>query len=131
MISNQFCVQTVLFNTSLCLVGGPNIFHIDNLGIEQILKEVENFQKFEGYPIKFLHIVRNPYDNIASKFLYGKSDKLRKETFSNNKVWEDTQFLTRIATEYMTECSKVQRFIDHFGEMVLTLYSEDLISDPR
>ena len=104
---------------------------MDNLRVEQIFKELENFQKFEGYPLKLLHIVRNPYDNIATRFLYDMSDEIRKDTFLNNKVWDDIKKLTNMVRKQTSDYKRIQQFIDYLGERVLTLHHEDLISDPE
>ena len=103
----------------------------DKLKIEEIIVEIENFQKFEGYPLRLFHIVRNPYDNIATRFMYGMSSAVRKDTFSSNKVWNDTEGLSVWVRKQLWCYNRTQQLIEYFGDRVLTLHHEDLIADPK
>ena len=77
------------------------------------------------------HIVRNPYDNIATRFLYGISSAVRKDTFDSNKVWNDTKGLSVWVRKQLWSYDRIQRLIEYFGDRVLTLHHEDLISDSK
>ena len=115
----------------MCIVEGGSLITIEKLKIEEIIAEIENFQKFEGYPLRLFHIVRNPYDNIATRFLYGNSTAVRKDTYVNNKVWNDTKGLSVWVRKQLWSYNRIQQLIEYFGDRVLTLHHEDLINDSK
>ena len=45
------------------------------------IKQLEEIAKNVGVPVKFIHIVRNPFDNIATMVLRGagERDNVREE----------------------------------------------------
>ena len=106
----------------ISLLKGPNIQ----------LTEFEEFQKFVDFPLKIIHIVRNPYDNIATKSLYGESTKLRKKVAENEKIQlEDTELIMKFTESHLKCYKDVPKFINYFGEGMLTLRHEDLIKNPK
>ncbi|KAI6650845.1 hypothetical protein LOD99_5685 [Oopsacas minuta] len=98
---------------------------------KQFFQMMEKFQKFVGYTLKLFHIVRNPYDNIATLYLYSISKETRKEAFKNNRTFEASEGLKNSAINHIASFKKIQRHIDYFGERLITLYNEDLISNPK
>ena len=77
-----------------------------------------------------IHIVRNPYDNIATKFLYGISAGARKEALETNQIVSGDTDLSVYVRRHLSAFARVQKHIDYFGERIATLYHEDLIEDP-
>ena len=100
-------------------------------GTEEDFKELEKFQNFVGYPLRIIHIVRNPYDNIATKFLYGISGDARKDAIEEDTLIEseDTEINVYVK-RHLNAFQKVQRFIEYFGDRMITLHHEDLIENP-
>ncbi|KAI6655760.1 Sulfotransferase family protein [Oopsacas minuta] len=100
-------------------------------GSEDILLKLERFQYFVGCPLKIFHIVRNPYDNIATKFLYGISGEARKDALlGENKLIIENANLSIFVKRHINSLQKIRRYIDYFGERMLTLHHEDLITNP-
>ncbi|KAI6656433.1 hypothetical protein LOD99_1229 [Oopsacas minuta] len=98
---------------------------------EEFFRLLDRFQSFVGYPLKFFYIVRNPYDLIATMYLYSISAELRQELFTNNRTLKSTQSLSNMVRNHVASFKKLQRHINHYGERLLTLYNEDLISNPK
>lgn len=65
-------------------------------------------------PLKLIHVVRNPFDNIATMFT-------RKHRNS----------LEEAAEMYFSLCSTVSRTIDENSRDVITIRHEDVIADPK
>ena len=105
---------------------------MDDLTAKEIIVEFGKFETFEGYPLKLFHVVRNPYDNISTRFMvYTKSAKIRNNSFLTNKVWNDTNGLSEYVTKQASDYERIQQFLDYFGDRVLTLHNADLIADPK
>ncbi|KAI6658377.1 hypothetical protein LOD99_11050 [Oopsacas minuta] len=93
---------------------------------------IERFQNFVGYPLKFFHIIRNPYDNIATLYLYSISRQIRKEAFAKNLTVEtNPKGLMGLARAHISDVKKLQRHIEYFGNRLLTLHNEDMVSNPK
>ena len=124
-----FCVEIKVNNIIINLEGGGLVSLYK--GTKEDFEELELFQEFVGYPLRIIHIVRNPYDNIATKFLYGISGETRKDAIREDIqiVSEDTSIDTYVR-RHINAIQKIQRFIDYFGDRMLTLHHEDLIEDP-
>ena len=123
------CVEIKVNNILINLEGGGLVSLYK--GTKEDFEELELFQEFVGYPLRIIHIVRNPYDNIATKFLYGISGETRKDAIREDIqiVSEDTSIDTYVR-RHINAIQKIQRFIDYFGDRMLTLHHEDLIEDP-
>ncbi|KAI6646819.1 hypothetical protein LOD99_9218 [Oopsacas minuta] len=89
---------------------------------------LERFKDFVGYQVKFFHIVRNPYDNIATVLLYRLSS--RNQVIKSGTTVNRPDILVSVIKQQFVLYEKIQRYIDYFGERVLTLNHEDLISNP-
>jgi hypothetical protein len=81
---------------------------------------IDNFSEFIGFPIKLIHTVRNPYDNISAR-----TDKPRAvREVPDHEVRFQTSF-DRFVAFYAGVDPLLSRY-PHFK-----LYNEELIKDPR
>ncbi|XP_032225413.1 uncharacterized protein LOC5501189 [Nematostella vectensis] len=91
--------------------------------MDQIMKTV-------GVEFKFLHVVRNPFDNIATMLL--RSKKLRYAVKKNqSKKLNDTSALEREIVRYFDLVARNQILIRKYKHNLHEIQSTDLISKPR
>jgi len=64
-------------------------------------------------PVRWIHVIRNPYDNIAAKALRTGAD------------------LERAAARYFANAETLARLKQRRPEAVLDVYLDDLVADPR
>jgi len=82
----------------------------------------EEFSAFLRQPIKVIHSVRNPFDNIASWFMSPKY----------KHIWnDDTQRWSKLCTRYRRYCEAAGAILGELPpEDILVVYNEDLIGCP-
>ncbi|KAI6661283.1 hypothetical protein LOD99_10063 [Oopsacas minuta] len=95
---------------------------------KSFIQLLERFKDFVGYQVKFFHTVRNPYDNIATVLLYRLSS--RNQVIKSGKTINRPDILVSVIKQQFVLYEKIQRYLEYFGDRVLTLYHEDLISNP-
>ncbi|KAI6661783.1 hypothetical protein LOD99_9850 [Oopsacas minuta] len=97
-------------------------------GSKNFIQMLERFKDFVGYQVKFIHIVRNPFDNIATVLLYNISSRNQMIKFGG--IINQPEILLSFVKEQFVMYEKIQRYMKYFGERLLTLNHEDLISEP-
>lgn len=82
-------------------------------------------------PIHVIHVVRNPFDMIATQALYVKTGTpgVRINASEQDKM-NDTKFLTTIAMDMLARVNAAAKLIDVLHVPTLQIRSEDLIRDP-
>lgn len=82
-------------------------------------------------PIQAIHVVRNPFDIIATQTLYMKTGvRGVRIAASEDKKFNDTKLLTEVATDMLGRFSAASKLIDILHLPTLELQSESLIKDP-
>ena len=82
-------------------------------------KYLDELAAFVKVPLKILHVVRNPFDTIARRYLKHKHRGGRE---ADLQYW--------IHNHFEIICSSAMRAMDTMPESMLTLYSEDIIQNP-
>ena len=90
------------------------------------------FKEMVGLPVKYIHVIRNPYDIIST--MHNRNPAFANIT-NQGEVTNDQKFskrlLRKFTKSYFRKAGLVQRLIDK-GEMEIhSLYHEDLISKPN
>ncbi len=66
-----------------------------------------------GVPLKLIHVVRDPFDNVATMFLRSEGD------------------LDGALTNYLAQVDTVQRTAEVVGEDMITVHHESMVTRPR
>lgn len=94
-----------------------------SLRLSADLRLYDQFCKFVDLPVRIVHTVRNPFDNIATIYLLNRKSGLTSRNFTFDE-----------ACGYYFEvlATASQEIIDRIGvQNVHTIYHEELLSDPR
>lgn len=93
------------------------------------IKDIEEIIKTVGAPVKFIHIVRNPFDNIATMLLRttGGRDSVRKEGVKVNK----SQILENCIKKYFNLTEANQRVRERFGDAVVDIPGRETVLRPK
>jgi hypothetical protein len=77
-------------------------------------------EQVSGKPIKMIHIVRNPFDNIASMLIRAKEKKKNcNEDFFKNRI-----------DYFFSNADMNLSILQKFSANVITIYHEEFIADP-
>ena len=79
-------------------------------------------------PIKVIHVVRNPYDNIATMLLYNTHQK-RKVNASNQ--YDNVEKLREQITSYFNQVRSVVDMIHEIPLNVIEIHNADMIANPK
>ncbi|PFX14550.1 hypothetical protein AWC38_SpisGene21281 [Stylophora pistillata] len=93
------------------------------------IKDIEEIIKTVGAPVKFIHIVRNPFDNIATMLLRatGRRDSVREEGVKVNK----SQILENCIKKYFNLTEANQRVRERFGDAVVDIPGRETVLRPK
>ena len=92
------------------------------------LSVYQQLQTTVTVPVSVIHIVRNPYDNIATMLLYNEHMKRSvNTTFKYNNV----DALRRQIKSYFTQVKSVLSMIDNIGLNDITIHHSDFITNPK
>lgn len=85
-------------------------------------------------PVKYVHVVRNPFDNIAT--MHNRDPEVRNVTNRNTKTSEKSgtlskTLLSRKINVYFRKAKSVKKMIKTKEVDIITIRHEDLISNPR
>ena len=95
-------------------------------------KSYEDLMKSIQVPIKVLHVVRNPYDMIATRLLYRFSKKKgRKENFSAQNPITNGRHIFQAASALSSEAKAVNDMINNLQLETLEIHNVDLIQDTK
>ena len=79
-------------------------------------------------PINVIHVIRNPYDNIATMFLHNAIPKANSST--TDKYYNNTG-LREYILNYFKQVQTVTNMIKNIPLNVIRVHVEDLISNPK
>ena len=112
---------------------------------DEFLNNYMELKKTVPIPFKFIHVARNPYDNIATTLLYTVGSKMwgyqhaanfvkqvkeNATSISFYREWED--LLEHCITRYLHKVRAVTELISLVGKgNVLTVHHRDLIHQPE
>lgn len=86
-------------------------------------------QKMIGMPVKYIHVIRNPYDIIST--MHNRNPAIANTT-NQGVTTENRKFsgklLRKFTKSYFRKASHIQRLIDEGELQILNIYHEDLIS---
>ena len=79
-------------------------------------------------PVKFLHVVRNPYDIISTKLLYRMSEqKGRKGNFTMERPITDIRRIMQATRSLDSEARGVRELVENLHPDILEVHSVDFI----
>ena len=110
--------------TTLMFVNDPKNWNKLFLKLQSFLNNI---------PIKVIHVIRNPYDNIATKALY-KSATIRRVTnvkYKNKSHEVDVSLLKRCMNEYFEMSQAIQQIKHKYDLNYLEVHGKDLIANPK
>ncbi|XP_064384169.1 uncharacterized protein LOC135333192 [Halichondria panicea] len=79
-------------------------------------------------PIKVFHVVRNPYDNIATMILYNTHQKSK---VNETHQFDDVDKLRQQITAYFNQVRSVIKMINEVPLDVIEVHNTDMISNPK
>lgn len=95
-------------------------------------KLYHNLSNLVRVPIKVIHVVRNPYDMIATTLMYRFSEvKRQKANYSEDHPLENEGHVTQAMKSIYTEAQAVNDMIQELNLTVLEIHNVDFISKPK
>ena len=83
-------------------------------------------------PIKVIHVIRNPYDNIATMLIYKTSGLKITEVKHSDKVHKIDSYSVRAKTDkYFMLFQAIQEAKEKYNLDVLEVHGKDLIGNPK
>ncbi|XP_078343090.1 uncharacterized protein LOC144628860 [Oculina patagonica] len=106
--------------------GGATAMALNRLGSLRILEEIEQVVQV---PIKFIHVTRNPFDNLATMMLRttGSRDAVREEGV---KI-DNKEKLDAAIKNYFKMAASNQRVRERYGDAVLDIPGHETVLRPR
>lgn len=98
---------------------------------EIFLSTMEYLKSTVGVPVLLIHVVRNPFDMIATQTLYVKTGirGVRVNASETNK-FNDINLLSTTATDMIGRMAAVEKLVGILKLPTLEIHHEDFISDP-
>ena len=119
------------------VIGDKNGGQTTLMFIDEPTKWNNVFLKLQSFlnniPIKVIHVIRNPYDNIATKALY-KSTTIRRVTkvkYNNKSREVDVSLLKHCMNEYFEMFRAIQQIKHKYDLNYLEVHGKDLIANPK
>ena len=96
----------------------------------------EDLRRCVGVPLMTIHVVRNPFDMIATHTIYHSTiingSKVKdKSTWSAENKFNNKKLLEKCVDFIFDKAKAVEEMIPLCGMNVLEIHSEDLVKDPR
>ena len=105
------------------------LFFTKPLNWEQVFLKLKSVLSI---PIKVIHVVRNPYDNIATSVIYrSKGLKIRTVKQSNQSVEVDVSVLEHHINKYFDFFQAIQNVRNKYNLNLLEVHGKDLIENPK
>ncbi|KAL9978397.1 hypothetical protein ACROYT_G015907 [Oculina patagonica] len=104
--------------------GGGTTGLLDN---PEGLQDLQQLQKTVVVPIKLIHVIRNPFDNIATICL----KRLQQRTLTNQHILHNATALDFCIKYYFNKSRTVQKLHEMSEYQILDVYSRDLLTRPR
>ena len=78
-------------------------------------------------PVLAIHVVRNPYDNIATMLLYNRH--VLKADISYNRPYDDANMIQSQIGAYFNQINTVVEMINVLNLNVIQIYTEDFVTE--
>jgi len=99
---------------------------------EQFDKVFQELKQTVRVPFKVIHVVRNPYDMVATRLLYRLSTKKgRKANFSASHKVSDHKTVFSAIKGMRSEASAVNKFIKQYPSITFEMHNVDYIYKTR
>lgn len=122
------------FNRSITVIGDKKGGRTSKL-LEKgtmFLSSVTQINRKMKIPMKFIHVVRNPFDNVATIMLRKLLPRdANRQLLYENPLNVSEQIQTRVAEYYLKHARANDRVIKRLGKQVVTIHSEEVIKNPR
>ena len=79
-------------------------------------------------PIHVIHVVRNPYDNIATMLLYNEHQKFK---VNETRKYDDKEALESQIISYFHQVRSVVEMINEVGLKVIEIHIKEFIANPK
>ena len=126
------------YDTYIDVIGdkrGGQASRIFMRGPENFKSMLRNLQAAVSIPIKVIHAIRNPFDNIATAILYDAFDENRtliSEVKQRNRSLEiDPKIVDDNIEEYFRRYQASEDAINMFNLDSMNVHNKDLIMNPR
>ena len=98
---------------------------------EQIFFKLKSM--LNDIPIKVIHVIRNPYDNIVTKVLYrsGGTKKTTAVKYNNITRMVNLDKMNYCVCEYFTMFQAIQQMKSKYDLDYLEVHGKDLIENPK
>lgn len=101
------------------------VYRKNRAGFLSVYKQL---QSTTMVPVHAIHVIRNPYDNIATMLLYNEHVKNKvNESFKYNNV----EALNKQVRAYFSQVESVLSLIETIGLNVITIHHSDFIANPK
>ena len=124
------------FDRKLKVIGDksalPTTIGYSSASPTEFKRQYDILQESVGVPLLGIHVVRNPFDMIATHTLYkglGKAWKSSNETV--NAVYRNNKLLKKVLDFYFGKARAVQEMVPLCGMNILEVHSEDVVKDAR
>lgn len=99
---------------------------------KQFMSAYKELSKIVRVPIKVLHVVRNPFDIVATKLLYRLSDiKGRRGNFSHRDPVTQMRSVMQAIKALESEAKAVREMVEKRKLDTLEIHNEEFISDTK
>ena len=107
--------------SSLCYLDSP----------QRVQKSYRQLIDTVRIPVRTIHVIRNPYDMIATRVLYRAGSAGHKLPASETKKFDNPKMLMAAAISQLKIAEGSKNFTESCNLTVLEVYSEDFIEDPK
>ena len=117
--------------------GGSNTVKVYRTAPELFEKYYQQLLETIQVPVKVFHVVRNPYDIIATDVLYAANNLLAHQHLhtklpaSATKKYDNETLLMARTASLFENARAIVEMVRKFKMNVLELHNEDLIADPK
>ena len=80
-------------------------------------------------PVHAIHVVRNPYDNIATMVLY--NEHVQRTTLNETFKYNNVEALHRQVKAYFHQVQSVVEMIKNLGLNAITIHHSNFIANPK
>ena len=90
----------------------------------------EQFKDDVKLPIKVLHVIRNPFDIIATQVLYAAGSGSKKKPATPTNKYTNIKTLNRISKRFLEYSTALTNMVTDLNQSPHQVYCDDLVADP-
>ena len=90
----------------------------------------EQFKKVVMLPLKTLHVIRNPFDIIATELLYQATSDHTKIAATRNNKYTNFNLLNRVISNFIMLSTALTNMVTGLNLSPHQVYCDDLVADP-